>query len=256
MLSQKPKVAFFDYTCCEGCQLTVIDSLQTHPGLLDAIEIVQFREAMSEKRDDYQIAFIEGACTRPEDEIRLRAIRAQAEVIVALGACAHIGGVNSLRNWQSIDKVKRYVYGAFGKQDKSYSAKPIDAIITVDAFVPGCPIDREEFIRTIKAFLLGRKPSIPDYPVCFECKLRENACVLLGGEICLGPIVRAGCGALCPSLGVGCYGCRGLVSNPNLKWFEEILADQGFNEKEISNKKRLFLSYQLLESETHGNGSR
>lgn len=63
--NNKPRVAFFDFTCCEGCQLTVVDSLQTHPELLDVIDIVQFREAMSEKSDDYQVAFIEGSCSRP-----------------------------------------------------------------------------------------------------------------------------------------------------------------------------------------------
>ncbi len=63
----KPKVAFFDFACCEGCQLTVVDSLQTHLELVEAVEIVQFREAMTEKGEDYQIAFIEGSCTRPEE---------------------------------------------------------------------------------------------------------------------------------------------------------------------------------------------
>ena len=47
----KPKIAFFDFTSCEGCQLTVVDSLQMHVDLLDAVEIVQFREAISERGD-------------------------------------------------------------------------------------------------------------------------------------------------------------------------------------------------------------
>ena len=68
----KPKIAFFDFACCEGCQLTVVDSLQTHLELLNGVEIVQFREAMTEKGEDYQIAFIEGSCTRKEDEQRLK----------------------------------------------------------------------------------------------------------------------------------------------------------------------------------------
>ena len=74
----KPKVAFFDFTCCEGCQLTVVDSLQTHPELLDAVEIVQFREAMTEKGQDYLIAFVEGSLARPADQERLKGIRDQA----------------------------------------------------------------------------------------------------------------------------------------------------------------------------------
>ena len=74
----KPKVAFFDFACCEGCQLTVVDALQTHLELVEAVEIVQFREAMTEKGEDYLIAFIEGSCTRKEDEARLRDIREKA----------------------------------------------------------------------------------------------------------------------------------------------------------------------------------
>jgi len=52
----RPKVAFFDFACCEGCQLTVIDALQTHLDLLDAVGIVQFREAMTEKGEDYELS--------------------------------------------------------------------------------------------------------------------------------------------------------------------------------------------------------
>jgi len=107
----KPKVAFFDFACCEGCQLTVIDALQTHLDLLDAVEIVQFREAMTEKGEDYQIAFIEGSCTRASDEARLRKIREQADIVVALGTCAHLGGINALKNLHPLEDVRRWVYG-------------------------------------------------------------------------------------------------------------------------------------------------
>ena len=50
MSASKTKIAFFDFTGCEGCQLAVIDCLQIHPELLEAVEIVQFREAISEHR--------------------------------------------------------------------------------------------------------------------------------------------------------------------------------------------------------------
>ena len=60
----KPRVAFFDFTSCEGCQLTVIDSLQYHPELLDVIDIVEFREASSDSSDEYDIAFIEGSSNK------------------------------------------------------------------------------------------------------------------------------------------------------------------------------------------------
>ena len=75
----------------------MVDSLQTHPELLEVVEIVQFREAMTEKGEDYLVAFIEGSCTRRSDEAPLKQIREQAAVVVALGTCAHLGGVNALK---------------------------------------------------------------------------------------------------------------------------------------------------------------
>ena len=132
----KPKIAFFDFTSCEGCQLTVVDSLQTHPELLQAVEIVQFREAMTEKGEDYLVAFIEGSCTRESDEARLRKIREQAAIVVALGACAHLGGVNALKYLQPLDDVRRYVYGDQAEVYETYDVRPIEAVIPVDFAIP------------------------------------------------------------------------------------------------------------------------
>jgi sulfhydrogenase subunit delta len=237
--TDKPKVAFFDFAGCEGCQLTVIDSLQNHPTLLEAVDIVQFREAMSEKGDDYQIAFVEGSCTRPVDESRLKTIREQAQIVIALGACAHLGGVNALRNWQSQAEVLRYVYGRMAVVQDSYPASPIEAIIPIDGFVPGCPVDREEFVQIVKMLLQGRQLRIPDYP----------------GKACLGPVTRAGCGAICPSNGVGCDGCRGPTSTPNMEGLRIALSAHGINENLFIKQIKLFQSYQLIHDKRDDHGS-
>ena len=75
----KPKVAFFDFASCEGCQLEALNlAPQELLDLLAAVDIVQFREAMSEKSDDYSIAFVEGSITRESDIPRIQKIRQQA----------------------------------------------------------------------------------------------------------------------------------------------------------------------------------
>jgi len=240
----KPKVAFFDFASCEGCQLTVVDSLQTHLDLLDAVEIVNFREGMTEKGQDYQIAFIEGSCTRESDEERLFKIRDQADVVVALGACAHTGCVNALKNIQpSLDDVRQYVYGDKADWYETYPARPISAVIDIEAFIPGCPIDREEFVKVVKNMLLGKRPGIPDYPVCVECKLKENECLLLAGKPCLGPITRAGCDAICPTYGDGCEGCRGLIPEPNENAMKDVLDEAGLTVKQIMSRITMFNAY-------------
>ena len=253
-MAAKPKVAFFEFTSCEGCQLTVVDSLQTHPELLDVIEIVRFREAMSDKGDDYVIAFIEGACSRPSDEPHLKEIRQKAQLVVALGACAHLGGINTIRNRFPLDDVRRYVYGDKAEWYETYPARPIEAVIPVDAVLPGCPIDREEMVRAVKALLQGRAPQIPDYPVCVECKLKENVCVYQRKKTCLGPIARAGCDAICPTYGDGCEGCRGLIPNPNIDSLKEVLSEHGLSLEETTAKMTLFLTYQTMEREAVGDG--
>ena len=143
----KPKIAFFDFTSCEGCQLTVVDCLQTHPELLDVVDIVEFREAITGHADRYDIAFIEGSCTRASDEERLASIRSRASIVVALGACAHIAGINAIRNNFPLAEVRDVVYGKDAYRFDTYPARPINAVIVVDHTVPGCPISPEEFLQ-------------------------------------------------------------------------------------------------------------
>ncbi len=241
----KPKVAFFDFTSCEGCQLTVVDSLQTHLDLLDAVEIVQFREAISERGEDYAVAFIEGSITRESDEARLKQIRERAAVLVALGACAHLGGVNAIKNLSPLQDVRQYVYGDKYEWFATYAARPISAVVKVDAFIPGCPIDRNEFIEVVKAVLLGKKPPIPDYPLCVECKLKENVCMYDKGGVCAGPVTRAGCDAICPTYGDSCEGCRGMISNPNRDSMQTVMTARGLSLDDIMARMTMFNAYQV-----------
>jgi coenzyme F420-reducing hydrogenase gamma subunit len=241
----KPKVAFFDFTSCEGCQLTVLDSLQTHPELLEVVDIVEFREAMSEHADRYDIAFIEGSCTRATDESSLSSIRARASVVVALGSCAHIAGINAIRNNMPLADVRNVVYGSDAYRFDTYPARPISAVIAVDYAVPGCPINPDEFLSIVTVLLQGRSPELPDYPVCIECKLRETVCVYQRGHTCLGPITRAGCQAICPTEGYECVGCRGLTSNPNLESLEQVMAEHGLKPDVVRSRLDMFLSWEL-----------
>ncbi|MCX8126129.1 MAG: NADH:ubiquinone oxidoreductase, partial [Dehalococcoidia bacterium] len=76
----RPKVAFFDFTGCEGCQFEVLNFGPEFLELVNNIEIVNFREASSEQREDYDIAFVEGSITRHTEVGRLQKIRSQAKV--------------------------------------------------------------------------------------------------------------------------------------------------------------------------------
>lgn len=240
----RPKVAFFDFTSCEGCQLTVLDALQTHPELLEVVEIVEFREASSERAPYYDIAFIEGSCSRPQDEARLQDIRERAGLVVALGACAHLGGINAIRNRQALPEVRRYVYGDRASWYATYEPRALETVIRVDAVIPGCPIDREEFVRLVSDLVQGRPARLPEYPVCLECKLRGTVCRYMRNQPCLGPVSRGGCQAICPAYGFTCVGCRGLISQPAGEALYQTLAGRGLSEAEIDERLTLFLTNQ------------
>ncbi|MEN6333290.1 MAG: hypothetical protein ABFE01_03460 [Phycisphaerales bacterium] len=243
----KPKIAIFDFACCEGCQLQIVNLEEEILSLLGGADVVEWREAMSEKSDEYDIAVIEGSITRLEDEERLKLIRSRAKVLIALGACATIGGINKLKNnFDDLDEVKKCVYGRAASKPHLHTGltKAVDEVVQVDYYVQGCPIDRKEFTYIVRSLLMGKKPEIPDYPVCVECKAKGNPCLWQYDQVCLGPVIRAGCGARCPSNGFRCFGCRGYTSNPNVDAAKDVVVRYGLSIDDLKTKMVLFGSKQ------------
>lgn len=241
-MSTKPRVAFFDFTSCEGCQLCVIDlTAEQLLDLLSVIDIVAFREAISETSDNYDIAIIEGSISRDSDIPRLKQIRERAKVVIALGACAHISGINALKNFQKPSEYQKATYPEGPSAYETAKARAISEVIKIDAFIPECPINTPEFLRVVKNVALGRDPGIPTYPVCVECKQRDNTCVYEKGIQCLGPVIRAGCGARCPSNGGYCFGCRGMIPEPNLNSQQDIMQKYNLSFEQMKEKFKLFL---------------
>jgi sulfhydrogenase subunit delta len=225
-MSGKPKVAFFDFACCEGCQLQIANLEEEIIGLVELVDVVEFREVLTGSAPAYDVAFIEGSITRLEDEARVKDIRGRSKLLVSFGACACTGGVNKLKNLRDLTAVRKEVYGDKWNMPHldTYSTKAVHEVVTVDAFVPGCPINRQEFLAIVKSLVMGLAPKLPDYPVCVECKKKDNVCLYERGMTCLGPVARAGCDAICPTNGAPCEGCRGSVPNPNKNSMKEVLA--------------------------------
>ncbi len=252
----KPRVAFFDFASCEGCQLQIANLEEAVIDVTKIVDIVSFREVMKEHSDDYDIAVVEGSVMRPMDEERLKNIRENADILVALGACACIGCVQRMLNQWPMKENKEVVYGEADPSDiednpyfENFPTKALDEIVEVDAYIPGCPIDRDEFAKTLVALVQGKKPPIPDYPLCVECKKKENVCVFELGMVCLGPITRAGCGAICPSYGNECEACRGLISHPEERAHKEVLEKYDLTVEEILQRKSMFTYRHVEEKE-------
>lgn len=239
----KPKIAFFDFASCEGCQIEFTNYGDAATlALLSEVDIVEFREAMAEKTTGrIDIALVEGSFTREADRARLQEIRHRARYVIAYGACACTGGINALKNHQ--DDFAEAVYGPDARMEhlQSGTARPISSVIKVDYEVRGCPMSKDELLLVISNLLHGTEYVAPTYPVCVECKRRETICRYDEGDHCMGQIARAGCGAPCPADGIPCEACRGLVEDANLPALEKVLMERaGFSQKRAVGKSRMF----------------
>lgn len=224
----KPRIGIFGFTGCSGCQLQILNLEDDFLDILAVMDFVHFGMAFKEASQEHcDIAFVEGAITRESEIEELKEIRAHAAALVALGSCAVTGGIPVLKNLLDQNQVTRTVYGKSVSSLDSIPARPLDAVVKVDYSVRGCPVDKKGFLDVSKAVLLGVYPRVSSSPVCLECKINENACLFDQKTFCLGPIIRSGCKAVCPSNGVPCHGCRGLVDEPNLGAEQSVLEEYG-----------------------------
>ena len=250
---EKARVAFFDFACCEGCQLQVANMGEALLGLLDLIKIVEFREVMSEHSDDYDVAIVEGSITTDHAVERIKKIRETAKVLIAYGSCATTGGVNGMKNNFKLNDIEKYVYEDSAKHFKTIPTRAVHQVVKVDYFVHGCPVYIPEFVKVLKAALLGIPYRVPDNSVCSECKLNENVCMFEKGLTCMGPITRAGCNSWCINNGNICYGCRGMVSNPAKNAQKDILKKYDISLEWIENKMNMYnKARELKETGTDG----
>lgn len=212
-----PSLAVWKFASCDGCQLTLLDCEDELLTLAGRVRIATFLEASSTVvAGPYDVSLVEGSIGTAADARRIVEIRSQSKILVTIGACATGGGIQALRNLADIDEFTSIVYAQPGYIDTLATSTPASAHVTVDYQLQGCPIDRGQLLETLAALLVGRKPRLPAKTVCTECKNRGVTCVVVAeGTPCLGPVTHAGCGALCPALSRGCYGCFGPAASPN-----------------------------------------
>lgn len=243
---KRPKIGVFDFTGCEGCEMQLANKEETLGAFLNAVEIVNFREVSSAVGHDYDVALIDGAVSRPDEIERLKAIRQQAGLLVAMGSCACFGGVNRLKNAYNLDDANREVYGLHPKE--TMPTVSVKEVVSVDLEVPGCPVNKDEIEQVVQHLVFGLPLPKFAYPVCLQCKQRFTICRFDLGELCLGPITRAGCGAPCPAGGLGCWGCRGAVDNANFDEFLAMCREKGFSERDVNDRLDFFGGFREHEA--------
>ena len=223
-MEKKPVIAILSLTCCEGCQIAIFDLGERFLEFLTKVNIGDFR--LAEDLPDvkkYDIAVVEGTAITKEQLRRLKIVRKKSKFLIALGACACVGGPQEIKDYRgNKNQLMRIVYPNVRGIDNP-NIKSVKELVKVDFEIPGCPINKEEFFRIINELIAGKKPIIEQNPVCEECIRKNKMCFLLLGKPCLGAITLAGCGAICPANNFPCDGCRGPRKGINLEAMKKAL---------------------------------
>lgn len=241
----KPKLAVWKFASCDGCQLSLLDCETELLAIVGEIEIANFPEASrAVVKGPYDLSLVEGSITTAHDAERIHQIRRESATLVTIGACATAGGIQALRNFQDVRKFIPIVYAHPEYIDTLNKSTAIADHVKVDFELRGCPISKAQLVETISAFLIGRRPNIPTYSVCQECKRRGTTCVMVADGIpCLGPVTQAGCGAICPAYHRGCYGCFGPKESANTDSLAQRWKDHGQTDEDIVRAFRSFNAY-------------
>lgn len=239
----RPKLAIAGLTACSGCQLTFLNCERELPKILDRFELAFFPMGETRERSDtlFDAALVEGAVSTPQDLDTLFALRSASHLLIAFGTCALFGGVAAMNNQISQrPDLFRAVYGE-NAESPGLAPAPFSNFVSVDYSITGCPPEKSDLIALLGSLLAGTLPPTSCYPVCMECRSRENLCLLLErNELCLGPIIQGGCNARCPATGIVCEGCRGPVPQANVAQEMELLLKRGFERKEIKRRMSRF----------------
>ncbi len=217
MKMARPRIAVHKFSSCDGCQLAFLNLGEALVELAQRVEIVHFAEAgyMNEGAQ-VDIAFVEGSISTPHELERIRRIREQSGFLVAIGACATSGGLQSLRNLADTQEWVEAVYASPEYIHSLENSSAIASEVKVDLELWGCPVNSRQVLAAVRSLLMGAAPMDERQKLCLACKRQQTVCVMVTrNEPCMGPVTRTGCGALCPSVGRGCYGCYGPVANPN-----------------------------------------
>ena len=259
----KLKLASYWAAACGGCDTAILD---LHEKILDvaaAADIVFWPIALDFKYQDVEamtdghidVTLFHGAVRNSENEHLARLLRSKSKVLVAFGSCAHIGGIPSLANLFNKHEIFRRVYhespstvnpdgvepqpktkvpeGEISIPEFYDTVRPLDHVVDVDYYVPGCPPTPKQIWNVVAAVVGGQLPpkgsviGASEKTQCDECPRKKHekkitgfkriataqpeqeTCYLEQGFLCLGPVTRGGCDTRCQLSGVACRGCYG-----------------------------------------------
>jgi F420-non-reducing hydrogenase small subunit len=267
MKEQKPKLKLAVYwaAACGGCCVSVLDVHEKLFDVVAAADLVFWPIALDFKYKDVEdmpdghidVTLFNGAVRNSENEYMARLLRKKTKILVAYGSCAHLGGIPGLANFFTGEEIFKRVYeesestinpekirpqheyevpeGTLEIPVFFNDVRPLDRVVDVDYYLPGCPPQTERLLEVFLAIVTGAelppKGSVVGAGTkaqCDECirKKTENklikkfyrpweinddgeSCFMEQGVLCMGPATRSGCGYRCIKGNAPCRGCYG-----------------------------------------------
>jgi len=155
---------------CSGCHMSFLDMDERLIDLAERIELVYSPIAdVKEFPENVDITLVEGAVANEEQLKLLKLIRARTRLLVAFGDCAVTGNVVALRNsfQDSVKEVLERAYVENVTLKPQYptqvprlldKARPLNEVVEVDFYIPGCPPSAELISYVLTELLEGRRP--------------------------------------------------------------------------------------------------
>ena len=239
---KKPRLGFFKYSCCSGCEFAFIFFQERVLESLAGFEMVFCRMVSSggTAEGPFDLALVEGTITESWQIDELKKIRDNSRLLYAIGSCATNGGIPAIKATGVEQEIEKRVYGNLST---IHSIRPshIAAYVHLDGEIKGCPPADQDLHEVLTSVMLGKKPYLPDQSVCMECKMAGNICLLVADDKpCMGPVTSAGCGALCPSFDRACYSCWGPMKQANAMALARRFEGMGLSPGQIVRRFTLF----------------
>ena len=259
----KLKFGFYWAASCGGCEIAVLDTNEKLLDVLERAEIVLWPVAMDVKYADVRqmpdrymdVCFFNGSIRNSEQLELAELLRKKTKVLVAFGSCAHHGCIPGLANLSNREQILNHVYneepsvvnpektrplvkssvpeGTLTLPEFFDKVSPLNKVVDVDYYLPGCPPAVPRILDAIAAIFAGELPAkgsvlgpalalcdecdrnkhvakkMPDIKRTYEIQADPKVCFLEQGIVCMGPATRGGCGQRCINGNSPCTGCMG-----------------------------------------------
>jgi len=298
------KVAEEWLNICGGCEVSILDIGEPLLDILPKLEFVHMPVLMDHKYfgqtgegteltiPEADIGIVSGGVRNEKEKHVLEEMRKKVKTLISLGSCASFGGIPAMANMYTLDALYDKVYRDSVTTDLADTPAEnlpplldrvyaLDEVVTVDAYIPGCPPNPDMIADALTALLEGKPFELPERSVCDDCPVKrekkagegeikrplealqfaqgepwENTrCFMEQGYLCLGPVTRSGCSRVyeeggpkvprCVQGYMPCRGCFGPIrkgANP-LVDMVGALSSIGLDAKQVVDRRALLNRY-------------